>query len=136
VSELGLDPDFVAAQFDWTGWYVICPKIEGAAARKIEPRVVPVASQDAVLDTPSIEREAHVRTSVVEGIHLILVCDDQNWSMRAADDEMPFAFELLDRACALEFDAHKHDSFCRSMGMPHGFDPSGLMLRIERSGAP
>jgi hypothetical protein len=47
--------DFIPAQFDCAGWYVIRPEIKGTPARKIEPRVMPVAGQNAVLDASTVE---------------------------------------------------------------------------------
>jgi hypothetical protein len=110
MPKIGLDPYFVPAQFDCAGWYVIRPEIKGAPARKIEPRVMPVARQNAVLDASTVEWEAHMRTAVVQGKDSTLVFDYQNGAMRAADDEPAFAREFLDRACALEFGAHNHAS--------------------------
>ena len=37
-----------------------------AAACQFEARMVPMASQDAVLDAASFQRETHVRTAIVE----------------------------------------------------------------------
>jgi len=108
MLEIGLDPNFVPAQFDFARRYVIRPEIKGTAARKIEPRVVPVAGQNAVLDAATVERKTHMRTAVVQGKDSTLVFDNQNGSMRAAKNEPPFALELLDRACAFEFGAHGH----------------------------
>ena len=108
MPEIGLDPNFVPAQFDFARRYVIRPEIKGADARKIEPRVVLVAGQNAVLDAATVERKTHMRTAVVQGKDSTLVFDNQNGSMRAAKNEPPFALELLDRACAFEFGAHGH----------------------------
>jgi hypothetical protein len=91
---------FPRAEFNCAGRHIVRPKIEGAAARKIKSRVVPVAGQNAVLDAPAVEWEAHMRTAVVEGKELTPVFDDQNGAMRTADDEPPFALEFLDRPCA------------------------------------
>ena len=108
MLEIGLDPYFASAQFDCAGRYVIRPEIKGAAARKIEASVVPVAGQNAVLDASAVERKTHVRTAVIQGIDPILIFDDENGAMRSADDEPPLALELLDRAYAYEFGAHGH----------------------------
>ena len=96
--------------------------------------MVPVAGQNAVLDAPAVEWEAHMRTAVVEGKELTLVFNDQNGAMRAADDEPSFGPEFLDRPCALEFGPHNHASCCRSDGnpawllaFPYKYNSSGLM---------
>ena len=91
VPEFGLHPHLAAAHFDWTGRHVICPEIERAAARKIEPGMVPVAGQDAVLHASAIEGKPHMRTSVVKGEEATLVFDDQDRSMRPSYYEPPFS---------------------------------------------
>src|ERR1700693_5733270 len=100
MPEIGLDPYFASALFDCAGRYVIRPEIKSATARKIEPRVMPVAGQNAVLDASAVERKTHVRTAVIQSIDPILIFDDENGAMRSADDEPPLALELLDRAYA------------------------------------
>ena len=66
------------AHFGWAGRHVIRPEIERAADRKIEPGMVPVAGQNAVLHASAIEGEPHMRASVVKGINATLVIDDQD----------------------------------------------------------
>ena len=95
-----MHPYFIPPQFDRAGRHIVRPKIEGAAARKIKSRVVPVAGQNAVLDASAVEWEAHMRTTVVEGKDSTPVFNDQNGAMRATDDEPPFALEFLDCPCA------------------------------------
>src|ERR1700732_851571 len=82
--EFGLHPYFIRARFSRAGRHIVRPKIEGAAARKIKSRVVPVAGQNAVLDAPAVEWEPQMRTAVVQGKDPTPVFDDQNGAMRAA----------------------------------------------------
>jgi hypothetical protein len=68
VAEHRLDPDLATgADLDETSRHVVGPKIECAATRQIEARVMPVAGQGAFLDTAAFEREAHMGASVVKG---------------------------------------------------------------------
>src|SRR5215207_3928440 len=68
MTKRGLDPDLaVVTHLDRTGRDIVGPKIEGAAARQVEARVMPMAGQDAVLDAAAIERKAHMRAAVVKG---------------------------------------------------------------------
>ena len=62
VPEFGLDPHLSAAHFDWTGRHIIGPEIERAAAGKIEPGMVPVAGENAVLDASAIEGTPYAGT--------------------------------------------------------------------------
>jgi hypothetical protein len=56
VAKHRLHPDLAArADFDGTSRLVVCPKVKGAAARQVEPRMMPVASQDAVLDAATLQ---------------------------------------------------------------------------------
>ncbi len=67
ITECNLHPDFAVAYFDREDRYVVRPKIKGAAAFEIEAGVMPMTCQDAVLDGASLEWEAHVRATIVEG---------------------------------------------------------------------
>ena len=75
------DPGLVIAQLDETGWHVVGPQVERAAAGQIEPGVMPMAGQDAVLDRAAVEREAHMRAAVVEGADPPLVADHEDRPM-------------------------------------------------------
>jgi hypothetical protein len=102
VAEFNPDPYLPTAHFDRAGRYVVRPEIEGAATRKIEPRMMPVAGQNAVLHAATIKWKAHMRTPVVQGVHSILFFDDQDRSMRSVYQEPSFALEFLKRACTYE----------------------------------
>ena len=89
---VGLDPDLAVAHLDRAGRYVVGPQIEGAAARQIEARVMPMTGQDAVLDAAAIERKAHMRAAIVEGEDAPALVDDQDRAMTAVHDEPPLGF--------------------------------------------
>src|ERR1700687_4397118 len=55
-----------AFNFYREGAHVVRPLIESAAAMQVEARVMPVAGQDGILPGAAIEREPHVRASVVD----------------------------------------------------------------------
>ncbi len=67
MSERGFHPDLSITQFDRKGWYIVGPKIKGTAASEIETGVVPMAGQNAIVDAAPLERESHVRATVIEG---------------------------------------------------------------------
>src|SRR6185503_20918312 len=83
VTERGLDPDLAVAHLDRTSWNVIGPEIEGAAARQIEARVMPMTGQDAILNAAAIERKAHMGAAVVEREHPSPIIDHQDRGMAA-----------------------------------------------------
>src|SRR5215472_2774150 len=89
VAEGGPYPDFAVTHLGGAGRHVVCPQIEGTAAREIEAGVVPVAGQGAVLDAAAIQRKAHMRAAIVECEDTIFVVDDEYRSMRPVDDQSP-----------------------------------------------
>ena len=68
-----VEENVVAAQLDREAAQVVGPLIEGATSRELEAGVVPMARQDPVTDRAAVEREAHVRAAIVDGIDLIPV---------------------------------------------------------------
>ena len=103
MTERGLHPDLAVAHLDRADRHVVRPQVEGAAAFEIEAGVVPVAGQDAVLDAAAIEREAHVRATIVEGEDAPAVVDDEDRTMPPVHDEPPLRLQLLEAARAHEF---------------------------------
>jgi hypothetical protein len=91
-----LHPHVALAQLDRTGRDVVRPQVEGAAAVDVEPRVVPMAGQDAVLDAAAVEREAHVRATIVESEHAPAVVDDEDRTMAAVQDEPALGLQFLE----------------------------------------
>ena len=115
IAEHRLDPDFAAMRISTgTGRHVVCPQIEGAAARQLEARMMPMAGQDAVLDAAAIERETHMRAAIVEREHAPAVVHEQDRAMAAAHDEPPLGFQLLEAARAHEIRGrHVHGRLSR-----------------------
>src|SRR3984957_13633895 len=62
-----IDPDVAAFDLDRERAHVVRPRIERAAAMQVEPRVMPMAGEDAILHGAAIEGKAHVRASIVHG---------------------------------------------------------------------
>ena len=77
VAEGGPYPDFAVPHLGGAGRHVVCPQIEGAAAREIEAGVVPMTRQCAVLDAAAIQRKPHMRAAIVKREDTIFVVDDQ-----------------------------------------------------------
>src|SRR5262249_48134297 len=69
-----IDVDLVAANLDRKPAEIVRPLVERATGAQVEASVVPVAGEDSVGDGPAVEREAHVRTTVVDRVHLVTVC--------------------------------------------------------------
>jgi hypothetical protein len=77
------------AQFEGEDRYVVCPQIKRAAALEIKAGVMPMTGQDAIFDAAPLEREAHVRATIVEGKDAPAVVDDKDWTMRTVHNEPP-----------------------------------------------
>jgi len=95
-------PDNAVAHLDRSGRHVVGPGIERAAARKIEPRVVPMTSQDAFLDRAAMQWKAHVRAAVIEREDAALLVHDEERAARAVRHDHALRGELCERADADE----------------------------------
>jgi hypothetical protein len=122
MTERGLHPDVAAPHLDRADRHVVCPQVEGAAAFEIEAGVVPMTGQDAVLDTAALEREAHMRATIVEGEDAPAVVDDEDGAMATAHNEPPLRLQLLKTARQREIlvgRVHEHISHGRLAGALH-----------------
>ena len=100
VTERRLDPDLAVTHLNRAGRDIIGPEIEGAAARQIEARVMPMAGEDAVLDAAAIERKAHMRAAVVEREDAFRVINHQDRGMAAMQHEPTLGLQLGETAGA------------------------------------
>jgi len=64
--------------------------------------MMPVAGQDAVLNTAPIERETHMRAAIVEREDMPALVDEKDGAMAAVHNESPFGFQLFEGARAHE----------------------------------
>ena len=102
MVEHGLYPDVFPADLDRTGRHVVRPQVERAAAGQIEPGVMPMTGQDAVLDRPAIEREAHVRAAIVESADATLLADHEHRPVASPQHHAALGLQLGKRADANE----------------------------------
>ena len=100
MAERRLDPDLAVTHLDRTGRDIVGPEIEGAAARQIEARVMPMTGEDAVLDAAAIERKAHMRAAVVEREDASPVINHQDRGMAAMQHEPTLGLQLGETAGA------------------------------------
>ena len=56
-----------------------------------------MAGQDAVFDRASMERKSKMGAAVIEGKHLPIIIDDEQWTAGAANDNHARALQLLQR---------------------------------------
>ena len=87
-------PDFLTSDFDRIPGNVISPEMKRAAAGQVEPRVVPIAGEDAVFHTPAMQRKAHVRTAVFHGEDFPVVVEHGD-SLVQPDQHAAFGFKFL-----------------------------------------
>src|SRR5919109_3310108 len=86
--------------------------------------MVPVAGENTVFDRASIQREAHVGTAVIDGIHVTIVVIDGD-SMAAANHHDTAALPELIQG------PHSNEVF-NNRGRPCG--PPGVDLRVNTHG--
>jgi hypothetical protein len=96
MTECGLYPDVSIAHLDRADRNVVRPQVEGTAAFEIEAGMVPMTGQDAIGDAAALEREAHVRATIVEGEDPPMVMDNENRTVAAVHNEPPFRLQLLE----------------------------------------
>jgi hypothetical protein len=58
--------DIVVNHFDLVRLSVVSEGIESATGREVEASVMPMAREEALLDSPTVEGETHVRASIQE----------------------------------------------------------------------
>src|SRR5262249_58667346 len=88
VTEDRPHPDFAVTHLCRASRHVVCPQIEGTAAREIEAGVVPVAGKGAVLDAAAVQRKAPMRAAIVERRDTSFFLEHQEWSSRAGDAQL------------------------------------------------
>ena len=98
MAERRLDPDLAVTHLDRTGRDIVGPEIERAAARQVEAGVVPMASEDAVLDAAAIERKAHMWAAVVEPEDVPPVVNQQDRGMAPVHHEPTLSLQLSETA--------------------------------------
>jgi hypothetical protein len=114
MTERGLHPEVAITHLDREDRDVVCPKVKGAAAFEIEAGVVPMTGQDPVLDAAALQREAHVRATIVDGEDAPAIVDHKDRTMGAVQNEPPLCLELLKAAREHEFHGwYVHQHTCR-----------------------
>ena len=72
VGRPQIDQHVVAVDHDREAAQLVCPLVERPTRTQVETSVMPVAREDPVADGPAMEREAHVRAPVVDGVYLVV----------------------------------------------------------------
>src|SRR5262245_45654948 len=128
MTERGLHPDVAIAYLERADRHVVGPQVEGAAAFELEAGVVPMTGQDAVLDAAALEREPHMRTTIVEGEDTPAVVDDEDWTMATVHNESPLRLQLLEAPREHELlvrRVHEHNSGNRPIAAAIGTPDPG-----------
>ena len=106
--------DVPIAHLHRVGGDVVREQVERAAARQIEPRVVPVTGQDAVMDAAAVERKSHVGAAVVHCVDLVVVVEDGDRPVLAGHHLTPLLLQLRQAADAdLAVRTVRHDRHLR-----------------------
>ena len=92
---------------------IIGEGVEGAAAGEVEPRVVPVAGEDAVADAAPVQRKPHVGTAVIHRIHLAIVVHHGDGMPAAGHNPAGPVPEIINRPgpyLSFNYRSHAHPS--------------------------
>ena len=87
VRRAQVDEHGVSVELDREAPQLVRELVEGAAGGEVEARVVPVAGQDPLAHRPAVERKAHVRASVVDGVYLVAVSEEADRVTVEVNDE-------------------------------------------------
>ena len=96
----GIDPHASVGHGDRECPHVVGERVERAAAREVEPSVMPVAGEDAFADGAPVEREPHVGTPVVDGGEAVAEGEDRDGVSASGDDSAAPGPHLFDSAGA------------------------------------
>ena len=122
VRRAQIDENVVAADRDREATQLVRELIEGTARPEIEAGVMPMAREDPVADRAAMEREPHVRTAVVDCIHLIAVREQADRVPIDVDDETSRRAQLGKRRRADEaFSGNKRHALLPFPGLRETF---------------
>ena len=91
------DRDPAIIDLDRIGADVVGPRVERSARAQVEAGVVPVARQQAALDGPTVQREAHVRAPVVDRERPAIAPEDTDRLGAGLPGEAPRLLQLVQR---------------------------------------
>ncbi len=101
-----IDVDVVALDLHREPAQVVRPLVERATGAQVEARVVPVAGEDPVGDRAAMERKAHVRTAIVDGVDLAALREQADRVAVEVDDEPAGRVQLVERGGASALCGH------------------------------
>src|SRR5690606_11374483 len=78
----------------------ICPLVKCAAAFQIEAGMVPVAGQNAVVHGAPLEREAHVRATVIYSVNLVIMGKERQRMAVEMHDLTSGCLHVINSSCA------------------------------------
>ena len=87
-SGRAVDVHVVTVDLDVEALGVVGPEVERATRLEVEPRVVPVAGDQARLDRSLVQREAHVRAPVFDGERPAVVPEHDDRQVADLGDEL------------------------------------------------
>ena len=89
--------DLVAVDADGEAPQLVRELVERPARLEVEARVVPVAREDSVAHGSAMQRETHVRTAVVDRVHVVPVGEEADDVSVVVDDKPPGLAQFRER---------------------------------------
>jgi hypothetical protein len=69
LSRREINPYLVVSNLHGKDPCLVCKLVEGSTALEVEAGMMPVAGEDAVLQSTPVQGESHVGTAIVQGVH-------------------------------------------------------------------
>ena len=90
--------DLVAVDADGEATQLVRELVERPARLEVEARVVPVAREDSVAHGSAMQRETHVRTAVVDRVHVVPVGEEADDVSVVVDHKPPGLAQFRERS--------------------------------------
>ena len=76
-----IHPDVAILNLHRKAAHIIGPQVERATTRQVEAGMMPVAGQDAIVDSAFVQGETHMWTAVINSVNLAIVLEKRHHIM-------------------------------------------------------
>ena len=127
----------VTVDLDVVGPYVVGEGVEGPTGCQVEAGMVPVTRQEPVLDRAPVQREAHVRAPVVDGVGLSVGIEDAHRLGADLSRQTASLLQLLDGPDPRSLCCHASLTSLCCASRPSGLRPTlRAQLQLRSRGRP
>ena len=72
-----IHPDLAVYNVDREAAHIVGPEVERTTTGKVEAGMMPVTGENTIVDGTFIQGEAHMRATVINGVHLTAVREER-----------------------------------------------------------